>query len=158
MDNVYVPDEVTLTQFGESLSLQLDATPVPPFATRPDQPPECPPATRVRVTPASDPLTFQPLASVSNPGFPTRFCDADATVTVTTSLLCRAESSPVSWRTYVPGSEKLAVVAGADGSPKVTVPGPETFDQVVVRVAGGFGRPSSVAVPDREAAFGKVTV
>ena len=42
--------------------------------------------------------------------------------------------------------------------PKVTVPGPLTFDHVVVTVAGGFGSPSSVTVPDRLAVAGRVMV
>ena len=40
---------------------------------------------------------------------------------------------------------------------KVTVPGPETLDQVFVKVLPE-GNPSSVAVPVREAVLGKVMV
>ena len=49
-------------------------------------------------------------------------------------------------------------VDSADGSPNVTVPGPETKDHVVVSVPGGFGNPSSDADPDSEADAGHVTV
>ena len=42
--------------------------------------------------------------------------------------------------------------------PKLTVPGPEYLVQVVVTVAGGFGRPSSLTVPFRLAAAGSVMV
>ena len=42
--------------------------------------------------------------------------------------------------------------------PKVTVPGPVTFDQVVVTVSGGSGSPSSLTVPDRFTRSGSVIV
>ena len=45
-----------------------------------------------------------------------------------------------------------------EASPKVTVPGPENWDHVVMRVPGGLGSPSSLAVPDRVAEFGRITV
>ncbi len=63
---------------------------------------------------------------------------------VTASLTDSAPSLAVSWRTYVPSSEKVAVVAGAAASPNVTVPGPLTFVHCVV---SGEGIPSSLAVP-----------
>jgi hypothetical protein len=50
------------------------------------------------------------------------------------------------------------VVSIAFGSAKVTVPGPETFDQVVVTAPGGLGRPSSVTVPSSVALAGRVIV
>jgi len=53
--------------------------------------------------------------------------------------------------------EKLALVSTALASAKVTVPGPDTFDQVVVTAPGGFGRPSSVTVPSRLAFEGRLT-
>jgi hypothetical protein len=74
------------------------------------------------------------------------------------SLVERALSLAVKRRVYVPAAEKVAVVARARGLAKVTVPIPDTTDQVVVRVAGGGGRPSSVAVPDKLAVAGKVMV
>ena len=40
----------------------------------------------------------------------------------------------------------------------MTVPGPLTLLHVFVRVAGGLGRPSSVAVPESEAVAGSVIV
>ncbi len=49
-------------------------------------------------------------------------------------------------------------MAGALGLVKVTVPGPLTLDQVMVKTPGGLGKPSSVAVPTRLAAAGKVMV
>jgi hypothetical protein len=54
--------------------------------------------------------------------------------------------------------EKLAVVLSAFASPNVTVPGPLTFDHVVVNIAGGLGNPSSEAVPLRLALAGNVIV
>jgi hypothetical protein len=67
-----------------------------------------------------------------------------------------AESLAVNLRTYVPDVEKVAVVLNAWESPKVTVPGPLTFDQVFVNVF--VGKPSSLAVPDRFAEAGSVMV
>lgn len=43
-------------------------------------------------------------------------------------------------------------------SAKVTVPGPDNFDQVKLTTPGGLGRPSSLTVPLRLATSGKVTV
>jgi hypothetical protein len=42
--------------------------------------------------------------------------------------------------------------------PNVTVPGPLTILHVVVNAPGGFGSPSSVAVPFSAAVFGRVIV
>src|SRR5512132_4587350 len=64
------------------------------------------------------------------------------TVIVTSSLALSALSLAVKRRTYVPETEKLAVVSTALALPKVTVPGPLTLLHVVVTVPGGFGRPS----------------
>ncbi len=58
----------------------------------------------------------------------------------------------------MPSAEKLAVVSTALASPKVTVPGPLTWLQVVVTAPGGSGSPSSVTVPSRAALSGKVIV
>ena len=68
----------------------------------------------------------------------------------------RTLSSPVSRSTYIPDVLKSAVVLSAFAFPNVTVPGPLTFVQLVVSVAGGFGKPSSVAVPLRVADAGSV--
>ena len=57
----------------------------------------------------------------------------------------------------MPCAEKVAVVSTADASANVTVPGPDTTLQVVVTVAGGLGRPSSVAVPSSDAASDSAT-
>ncbi len=80
------------------------------------------------------------------------------TVTVMSSLTLSALSSAVRRRTYVPSVEKLAVVSTALASPKVTVPGPLTWLQVVVTAPGGFGSPSSLTVPSSVAEAGKVIV
>ncbi len=50
------------------------------------------------------------------------------------------------------------MVVSAFALPKVTVPGPVSLLQAVVSAAGGFGRPSSVAVPASEAVAGNVIV
>ena len=72
---------------------------------------------------------------------------ASATVIVTVSLSVNVPSSARSCRTYVPASEKVAVVSIALASPKVTLPGPESFDHVVVGVVSPpVTVPSSVAV------------
>ena len=47
----------------------------------------------------------------------------------------------------MPDPEKSAVVATAEASPNVTVPGPLTLDQRVVTAPGGVGWPSSDTVP-----------
>src|SRR3972149_187553 len=54
----------------------------------------------------------------------------------------------------MPGIGELAVVAPALAAPKVTVPGPLIWLQVVVN---GAGRPSSVTVPLRLALAGRGT-
>src|SRR5438094_6979401 len=71
----YVPAEVVLIQFGESLRLH-SAAPEPVFARLAAQLPEWPPETRVRVTPV--PADAHPVVSVSNPGFPTRLSPAES--------------------------------------------------------------------------------
>ena len=58
----------------------------------------------------------------------------------------------------MPAAEKLALVSIAFGLAKVTVPGPETFVQVVVTAPGGLGRPSSVTVPSSAAFAGRLIV
>jgi len=78
------------------------------------------------------------------------------TVMTTSSELDRTLSLAVSRSVYDPSIEKVAVVLSALALPNVTVPGPLTFDHVVVRVPGGFGNPSSKAVPDRFALAGNV--
>jgi hypothetical protein len=85
-------------------------------------------------------------------------CPAALTVTVKSSVEANALSLPVNLSTYVPVALKLAVVFNALALPNVTVPGPLTVLHVVVNVAGGFGNPSSVAVPFRFAADGSVIV
>jgi hypothetical protein len=51
-----------------------------------------------------------------------------------------------------------AEVVNEFGLANVVVPGPDTCDQVTVTVAGGFGSPSSDAVPTSDAVLGRVTV
>src|SRR2546425_939366 len=79
------------------------------------------------------------------------------TTIVTSALADKTLSVAVNRSTYVPASEKRAVVLCALTLPKVTVPGPLTVDQVT---ASGLpaGRPSSIAVPVRLAEAGSVTV
>ena len=76
---------------------------------------------------------------------------------VTSALVDKMPSVAVNRSTYVPASEKLAVVLSALTLPKVTVPGPLNFDHVTVSVLP-TGRPSSVAVPVRVAEAGSVMV
>src|SRR5207237_8566257 len=70
IDPRYVPAEVVLIQFGESLRLHSTAAD-PVFARLAAQVPEWPPETRVGVTPV--PAGAHPVVLVSNPGLPTRF-------------------------------------------------------------------------------------
>ncbi len=56
----------------------------------------------------------------------------------------------------MPASLKVAVVSTAVGLANSTVPGPLSFDQAWVTVAGGFGSPSSVTVALRTAPPGSV--
>ena len=58
----------------------------------------------------------------------------------------------------MPAVEKLAVVDKRLEFPNVTVPGPLTILHVVVIAPGGFGSPSSVAVPLNAALLGNVIV
>ena len=80
------------------------------------------------------------------------------TFTTTSSLDERALSDAVSRRRKLPVLANRAVVLSALALAKVTVPGPLTFLQVVVRAPGGFGSPSSEAVPASGAPFGRVIV
>jgi len=82
---VYVPAEVGLTQLGESFSTQL-VVPVPLFVSCAAHPPVWPPATRARVTAVPD--VFQPVVSVSKPGFATK-------LTASAAVLVLPESLPV---------------------------------------------------------------
>ena len=75
---------------------------------------------------------------------------------VTSDVEDRAVSLAVSRNTYVPEVENVAIVVTALAFAKLTVPGPLNFDQVVCSVP--FGKPSSVAVPERFAPAGKVIV
>ena len=76
---------------------------------------------------------------------------------VTSADAERAPSDAVSRSTYDPEVEKLVAVLRALALAKVTVPGPLTFDQVVVNVLPE-GRPSSEAVPFNVAELGSVIV
>src|SRR3989338_4703186 len=68
------------------------------------------------------------------------------TVIVSVSEEVSAESVASSLSMYVPDDEKVAVVVSEVASANVTVPAPLCLLHVVV-VAGGSGRPSSVALP-----------
>ncbi len=83
---------------------------------------------------------------------------AGCTVTVTSSNALSALSFAVNRSTYVPAAEKLAVVSTNAALPKVTVPGPPIWVHVVVTVAGGLGKPSSVTVPSSTAFAGSAIV
>ena len=83
---------------------------------------------------------------------------AGFTVTSMSSVVDNTESEAVNRSTYTPAAENDAVVDNELAFPNVVVPGPDTCDQVVVTVAGGAGNPSSDAVPDSDAVFGRVTV
>jgi hypothetical protein len=82
---VYVPADVDATQFGESLRRQVPFVDAP-FATRADQLPECPPATRVRVTPVPEPEVFQPERSFSKPGLRTKLTASEAVLVLPASF------------------------------------------------------------------------
>jgi hypothetical protein len=64
----------------------------------------------------------------------------------------------ISRSTYVPAAAKLAVVFAALALPNVTAAGPLNADQDNVSVLGGFGSPSSLAVPASVATAGSVMV
>ena len=78
------------------------------------------------------------------------------TVIVTRLVDVSALSVADSCSTYVPATEKHAVVLKTFALPKVTVPGPLYIDHVVVRMPDG--RPSSLAVPVKFAQDGKGSV
>src|SRR5437870_4085338 len=82
--------------------------------------------------------------------------DAGLTTIVTSEVDDRDVSLAVSRKTYVPATENAAVVLTALAFPNVTVLGPLTCDQVVSSVP--FGKLTSVAVPERLALAGNVTV
>src|SRR5438132_1370758 len=69
------------------------------------------------------------------------------TTIVTSAVEDSAVSLAVRRKTYVPAVENVAVVLSALAFANVTVPGPLNLDQVVRRMP--FGKPSSVAVPER---------
>lgn len=99
-------------------------------------------------------MTFTPPGVV--PWLETLPDGALKTFMVTSLVEESAESFPVSRRTYVPAAENVAEPVTALGALKVTVPGPLTLDHATVRVL--FGKPSSVAVPERLTPEGSVTV
>src|SRR6266480_5661613 len=76
-------------------------------------------------------------------------------MTVESSLACNALSSAVRRSTYVPTPGELTVVFDWLGLLNHTVPGPLTWLQASANAPGGFGRPSSVAVPFSATANGK---
>jgi hypothetical protein len=74
------------------------------------------------------------------------------------SVVDSSESDAVNRNTYTPAVVNDADVDNELAFPNVVVPGPDTCDQVTVTVAGGFGSPSSEAVPTNAAVLGRVTV
>src|SRR6266576_2679381 len=95
-------------------------------------------------------------------GVPSVSVDAEAsavtgpepTTGVTASFACGGASRTVIWVV----SLLVRSVSMAVAFWKLTVPGPLSSVQLVVVVPGGLGRPSSLTVPSREAAAGRVTV
>ena len=87
----------------------------------------------------------EPVATRTSRVYPC--APSSITSIVTSSPAVTSPSSAVSSNTYVPASEKVAVVFNSLASSKATVPGPLTWLQVVVTSAGGFGSPSSATVP-----------
>src|SRR5206468_12804284 len=79
------------------------------------------------------------------------------TITVTSVVAASARSVAVKRSTWIPAVENIAVVVSALGFPNVTGPDPLTWLQVTVSVLPS-GRPSSVAVPERFAAAGRVII
>src|SRR5438128_5753898 len=77
----------------------------------------------------------------------------ELTVTVAVSLTLNWPSLTVRASTYVPLTEKVAVVAGELALANVTVPGPLTLLHAIARLLS-----MSVAVPASDAAAGRVTV
>ena len=74
------------------------------------------------------------------------------TVICTSSLASSSVSVARRRRTYTPAALKVAPVAAAFGSSKVTVPGPVTFSHSISITPEG--RPSSATLPAREAVPG----
>ena len=114
---------------------------------------------QLEVVPVSDTLPGRSSAS-SEPvatGMSSTVVTEGATVTVTWSVACRAPSLAVRRSTKVPAFANVTVVVSAAGFAKVTLPGPLTLDQATVTAPGGFGSPSSVAVPVSDAVPGRVT-
>ena len=81
---------------------------------------------------------------------------AALTVIVTVLVLINAVSLAINRRTYAPFVENPAVVTSEVALPNVTVPAPLTLLHATVNLLDG--NPSSVAVPDRFATDGNVTV
>src|SRR5947199_10399342 len=79
------------------------------------------------------------------------------TITVTSVVAASAPSVAVKRSTWIPAVENIAVVVSALGFPNVTGPDPLTWLQVTVSVLPS-GRPSSVSVPEKFAAAGKVII
>src|SRR5512134_3484305 len=77
---------------------------------------------------------------------------------VTSEDALSAPSSAVRRRTYDPASLNVAELIAASTGLNVTVPGPDTLLQPMVSACGGFGLPSSVAVPARLAPAGSAIV
>jgi hypothetical protein len=77
------------------------------------------------------------------------------TVTVVVSDDDNSPSLAASCSPYVPTALNEAVVLAAEAFVKFTVPGPDTFDHVVVN--DGCGNPSSDTVPANVASDGMLT-
>jgi len=71
----------------------------------------------------------------------------NSTVIGVRSIEDSAVSDAVSARTYVPGTEKVAVVSTALAFAKVTEPGPNCLLHATCTLASGTGASSSITVP-----------
>ena len=70
----------------------------------------------------------------------------------------RRESEAVRRRMWVPAVSNETEVVLEEALVKVTIPWPDTLIQEKIILPGGLGRPSSEAVPEREAPAGRMTV
>src|SRR5689334_21687192 len=95
IDATYGPAELVVTQFGESFRSVVAAVAFG-LASWAANPPEWPPATRARMTPASPPEVFHPVVFVSKPKLAARFwrtvtwvvaADAFPAVSVTVTVI-----------------------------------------------------------------------
>ena len=95
----------------------------------------------------SFPEALKALAAKAGVEIDERTTREDARKARLRDVLESALSLAVNRSTYTPAAENVAVVTGLLALPNVTVPGPLSLLHVRVSVPGGFGNPSSVALP-----------